>query len=177
MNVLTAVRANATGLLSPTPAERRAALEQVRSVMRANLLGRSAKAETVAKAQTQGKASTAAVGGGLGREAFLELLLAQIRNQDPLEPAGNAEMVAQLAQIAALEQMTYLNESFEALSSSIDQLNFISASSLLGRQVVGITVDGDLHEGIVERIEMQGSLVVLTVDGQRMYLAGVTRVE
>ena len=49
----------------------------------------------------------------LGKDDFLTLLIAQLRNQDPLNPADNTEFVAQLAQFSTLEQMTLMNTNLE----------------------------------------------------------------
>lgn len=109
----------------------------------------------------------------LGRDAFLQLLVLQLRNQDPLDPQDNQQMLAQLAQFSALEQQNNLNENFDVLSGNIDQLNFISGSQLLGRHVAGIGLTGEPIEGIVDSVRLEGSVVVLTVDGQEMSMAGV----
>jgi flagellar basal-body rod modification protein FlgD len=54
----------------------------------------------------------------LGKEDFLKLLIAQLKNQDPLNPASNTEFVAQLAQFSSLEQMTAMNTNLEASLNS-----------------------------------------------------------
>ena len=113
----------------------------------------------------------------LDRDAFLKLLVLQLQNQDPLEPISNEDMLAQLAQFAALEQMNKLNESFEAMRGNIDQLNFISASQLLGKQVQGIDLNGIPRQGVVERGGLNGSVVELLVSGQLMSMAGIISID
>lgn len=65
-------------------------------------------------------------GSALGKEAFLELLVTQLQYQDPLNPTDNTEMVAQLAQFSALEEM-------QNVSAAI---NNSQAMSLVGRNVI-----------------------------------------
>ncbi len=116
---------------------------------------------------------TNAVESDLGKDAFLELLVTQMQYQDPLDPVDNTQMIAQLAQFSSLEQMQNLNTGFNTLSGNIDQLNFLSASNMLGKEVSGITSDGTLVEGTVEKVQLNGSLVYLTVDGELLSMAGV----
>lgn len=50
----------------------------------------------------------------LGKDAFMQILIAQLGNQDPLEPMNDTEFIAQMAQFSALEQMQALNASFKS---------------------------------------------------------------
>lgn len=50
------------------------------------------------------------VGGELGKDAFLQILVAQMANQDPLSPTSDTEFIAQMAQFSSLEQIQNLNE-------------------------------------------------------------------
>lgn len=109
----------------------------------------------------------------LGKDAFLQLLVQQMQYQDPLAPTDNAQMIAQLAQFSSLEQMNNLNEAFEELSGNIDQLNFLSASSMIGREVSGIGSDGTAIQGTVSGVTMRGSVVYLTVGDRQLSMAGV----
>lgn len=109
----------------------------------------------------------------LGKDAYLQLLVTQLSNQDPLSPMDNTAMVAQLAQFSALEQMNNLNESFETLSGNVDQLNFLSAEGMLGRYVEGLDADKKVIKGTVKGVALNGSIVVLDVDGKALPMSGV----
>ncbi len=64
-------------------------------------------------------------GQEMGKDAFLELMIAQMKNQDPLDPMDGTEYAAQLAQFSSLEQLTNLNDSME---KSIDADYYLSQS-------------------------------------------------
>ena len=66
----------------------------------------------------------------LGKDAFLQLLVTQMRYQDPLDPMDNGEYLAQLAQFSALEQMTNVAT---GLSNIMDVVNNIDTSLLVGQ--------------------------------------------
>ena len=51
----------------------------------------------------------------MGKEAFLQLLVAQIRNQNPLNPADGTQFISQLAQVSELEQIIQINQNVEAV--------------------------------------------------------------
>ncbi len=115
----------------------------------------------------------AAAPGALDKDTFLQLLVEQMKYQDPLAPTDSAQMIAQLAQFTSLEQMNNLNENFQELAGNIDQLNFLSASSMIGKHVAGIGADGSTISGDVSGITMKGSIVYLTVGDQQLSMAGV----
>ena len=187
MNALVTFRANAAGTLTPTAAQRKAAVDAVTANLRAKLAGllrgaaaksdASAAAATAAKAAIVSEQGVRTVKKELDRDAFLQLLVVQMQNQDPTSPMDNAQMVTQLAQFAALEQMTSLNTEFrtqmELLAGNIDQANFIAAQGLLGKHVEGITREGGFASGLVDAVTLDGSIVLLRVDGRIMPMTGV----
>ena len=70
---------------------------------------------------------------GMDKEAFLQLLVAQMKYQDPLEPTSNTEYIAQYAQFSQVEQM-------QNMSNSMDLQR---ASSLVGKEVYIKTTTSD----------------------------------
>ena len=75
-------------------------------------------------------------GSSLGKDDFLTLLVAQLENQDPLDPQENSEFIAQMAQFSALEQQITTNETLESILSSNQTIEQLSAFNLLGQTVV-----------------------------------------
>jgi flagellar basal-body rod modification protein FlgD len=64
---------------------------------------------------TSSTASTAGKKTGDDKELFLKLLVAQMKNQDPLAPQDSTQYVAQLAQFSSLEQLTSINDRLNTL--------------------------------------------------------------
>lgn len=177
MNALTGYRSNSIGSLSPRPEQLREAAAAISSMARARHVGMAKAAGVLPKSAGSKTEAEAVDQSTLDRDAFLQLLVLQMRYQDPMEPMDNTQMVAQLAQFSSLEQMENLNDSFEQLSGSVDQLNFITANSLLGRTIRGLSVEGEIVEGVVESVHLDGSLVYLNVEDQLVSMAGVLSIE
>jgi flagellar basal-body rod modification protein FlgD len=83
-----------------------------------------------------GAASAATGNQSLGKDAFLQLLVTQLQNQDPLSPQDNGAFVAQLAQFSSLEGINTLNDSVNAISANYSSSQALQASSLVGRSVI-----------------------------------------
>lgn len=66
------------------------------------------------QAASAANTATRTAGSDLGKDAFLQLLVAQVSNQDPLNPTSDTEFVAQLAQFSSLEQMQNMNQAMES---------------------------------------------------------------
>ena len=79
---------------------------------------------------------TTGVETGMGQEAFLKMFLAQVTNQNPLDPMDNTEFTAQLAQFSSLEQLQLINENLGSLSTLETVMNRTSALSYLGKEVI-----------------------------------------
>jgi flagellar basal-body rod modification protein FlgD len=71
----------------------------------------------------------------LGRDEFLKLLVAQLENQDPMNPQENGEFVSQLAQFSSLEEAKNLTQSFDGFASNFQSSQHLQATSLVGRPV------------------------------------------
>ena len=123
-----------------------------------------------------------AVGGAqMGKEAFMELLVQQLKNQDPLSPMDNDKFVAQLTQLSSLEGIQNLNENMVGLAvlqqSNALMSQLTQSSALIGDEVKYIDMEtGEEHTGIVQSVKIEDGLAVLNIDGADVPLANVTEV-
>jgi flagellar basal-body rod modification protein FlgD len=97
---------------------------------------------------------------------YMKLLVAQLQNQNPLEPLDNSDMASQLAQFSQLQHLESMNSSFASVLSTT-QLNY--ANSLIGREI-SFTVEDEtgvevITSGIVEE-------VINNADGNIVLVAG-----
>src|SRR3954468_9102233 len=83
-------------------------------------------------------------------ERFLKLLVAQMKNQDPLSPMDNAQVTSQMAQINTVTGIDKLNTTVQGLSSQFIQLQAVQGASLVGRDVIvaGNKLSVDAEAGV-----------------------------
>ena len=74
--------------------------------------------------------------GELGQDEFLQLMLAQIQNQDPFQPMENGEFIAQMAQFATVDGIEEMRTSIGALNDTMTSSQALTASTLVGRGVL-----------------------------------------
>ena len=109
----------------------------------------------------------------LGQDAFLKLLVAQLKYQDPLNPADGAEFLAQTAQFTMVEKLADLEAQGQSTVTSQQQMQ---AAQLVGRQVTYVDSTGNLVEGVVESAEYTPDGQSLTIGGQAVELDNITKV-
>ena len=100
------------------------------------------------------KAATAKVTTGpktLGKDDFLKLMVAQMKNQDPMNPADDADKIAQMAQFSSLEQITNMANATQALA---DRLSLTQNVGLLGHTVTYKAADGTTASGQVDGLQL-----------------------
>ena len=117
----------------------------------------------------------------LDRNAFTQLLVTQLQNQDPLSPQSNEELAAQLAQFSSLEQIELVNENLVGLAR-LDQSNALvdqitGASSMVGQNVAYFdSSTGERVEGAVEYAKVEEGRVFLGIGGVDVPIEDVAEV-
>jgi flagellar basal-body rod modification protein FlgD len=111
--------------------------------------------------------------GGLDSEGFLNLLVAQLRYQSPLEPSDPGDLMTQtaaLAQLDATQQLLATQQRDLALQQAV------AAAGLLGLDVSAVDDDGQPVDGIVDGIRYSAVGPILDVGGTQIHLGNVLEV-
>ncbi len=95
-------------------------------------------------------------GSELGKNEFMELMLAQLNNQNPLDPQDNGEFISQLAQFSSLEEVQKLSGTVNDVAGQFRSTQALQASAMVGKTVMAPSMVGVLGaEG-----EVRGSIEV-----------------
>ncbi len=84
-------------------------------------------------------------------DRFLQLMITELRNQDPLNPMDNTQLIEQLGQI---RQITATNQLVDSLQAVVTGQNLAAAGALIGKTVEALSDDNRLVRGKVEQVEV-----------------------
>ena len=98
----------------------------------------------------------------LGKDDFLKLLIAQLKNQDPSNAQDMESMTQQMTQFSMLEQLTNLTEASQSSNVSLARTH---AVELLGKTVSYKAADGTVKEGVVSHVDTTATAPMLTIGG------------
>jgi len=138
--------------------------------------------ESIAK--TTSSTTTTTTKAALGKEDFLKMLVAQLKNQDPLNPMDGTDFTAQLAQFSSLEQLANLNAQIQNQALSMTSMAHSQAVNMIGKSVtvtetnslaangkpieIGYSLAGDASQVLVRILDGSGNVVkTLTATDQK----------
>lgn len=112
----------------------------------------------------------------LGKDAFLELLVTQLKNQDPLQPQDNAAFITQMAQFTSVEQLMNMSEQLSLLNQSLG-----TASSIIGKTVSWYELDEQgetklMYDLVTSIVSQEGKLFAKFADDSMIELTDVVTV-
>jgi flagellar basal-body rod modification protein FlgD len=110
---------------------------------------------------------------GLDMKEFLDLLISELQNQDPLNPLDNKEMIAQIGEI---RQVGATDKLSKTLDSVLLGQGLSNASSLLGKTIKGLTDDNKQVSGTVERVTVTDGVPKLHVGEDTVDLSNVSEI-
>ncbi len=114
------------------------------------------------------------------RGDYLNLLITQLRNQNPLDPMDNDQMAAQLAQLSQLEQLENMNSTLMGQSSKFDLLlkaqNAEQATQMIGKEVAFFPEGSTMAAyGVVDRVDVMSGEPTLVVAKPIQIVDGVAK--
>jgi flagellar basal-body rod modification protein FlgD len=107
----------------------------------------------------------------LGQDDFLKLLVTKMSSQDPMNPQGDSEFIAQMAQFSSLEQAKSMTADMATLKA---QQEVLTANGLIGRSVTVTGSDNKTAQGMVTSVATNDGLPQVVVNGKNYSLDSVS---
>lgn len=126
----------------------------------ANVLNTELYSKYGVNATTSKTATTTSTSTNKVEDTFMELLLAELRNQNPMEPMDSSQMVTQMAQMNSLQELQKITASLKGVNQSNQ---FLTASSLIGKQVTYVS-DDLIKQGMVSAFTIDNNVISLLVN-------------
>lgn len=118
----------------------------------------------------------------LGKDAFLQILITQLQNQDPTNPMDDREFIAQMAQFSSLEQMQNMTKAMENLLISQQQTQLMSYTNFIGKEVKWHEITDKLDEkgqpiinegkGVISELKFKDDQPIFILDSGKEITAG-----
>jgi len=104
---------------------------------------------------------------------FLKLLITELQNQDPLNPADNQDILQQVSQIRSIQSTSQLTETLQAVLLG---QNLASASGMIDKLVYGLTDDGQEVTGRVDGVVVEGGSPRVIVQQRALRLENIRQI-
>lgn len=118
--------------------------------------------------------SRATSANALDSNQFMEILMAQLTHQNPLEPMNNAEMMSQFSQLNSLQELKGIHTTMDKLSAS-NQVMYMA--SLIGKTVKVNRPDGNILEGVVSEVITEKDNPQLKIGDEKVSISDVIDVK
>jgi flagellar basal-body rod modification protein FlgD len=113
----------------------------------------AAISNTTGTAATSATSSTGTVSAQEQTDRFMKLLVAQLNNQDPMNPMDNAQMTSQIAQINTVSGIQELNTTMKSMAEQFTAMQVLQGANMVGHGVLvessTLSVDGGIAKGAV----------------------------
>lgn len=135
----------------------------------------SAIDNTYSRSEVTSRSSSAPGGTGqMERDSFMQLLLLQLRSQDPMNPMDSAAMFNQMAQLSVLEQLWDIRDMISD-GAAAEQLS--QGAALIGRYVEANSAESGRLSGLVDSVRMQSGTVWLQLGDKEVRMDQVISVQ
>jgi len=96
----------------------------------------------------------------------LKLLIAQLQNQDPMNPMEDKDFIAQMAQFSSLEQMTNMSTSLNTFLTQSQASPILKGSELIGKTVAWVDKQGNKMQGVVSTAAVKNNNVSFRISDE-----------
>jgi len=103
-------------------------------------------------------------------QSFITMLVAEMQQQDPMNPMDSSEILGQISQIQQISTSQQLNDT---LQSVLLGQNLASANNMLNRTIDGLTDDGRHVSGVVDKVTIDNDVVNLHIGSDTVRLSNV----
>jgi flagellar basal-body rod modification protein FlgD len=110
----------------------------------------------------------------LNQEDFLQLVVAQMSHQDPMNPKTDTDFIAQMAQFSALEQSKSMQSDIALLRN---EQQVLQANTLIGREVTLVDEQGALVNGPVSAVQVKEGTPSIVVNGKAYGLSALLSIQ
>ena len=133
---------------------------------------------TTAAATAPAPAAKTEATNALGQDAFLKILVTQLKHQDPMEPLKDTEFIGQMAQFTSLEQLTNLNKTMTQFVSNQGTSSLADYAHLIGTSVKWESESGS-GEGIVKALSSKNGELLAELEGSdvKVPIESIQRIE
>jgi len=111
---------------------------------------------------------------GLGASDFMQILLAQLTHQNPLDPMSDSDMMTQFSQLNSLQTLQTMSTTMNEVETS-SQIGY--AASLVGKTVKVARSDGTTAEGVVSGVQIQDNQANLQIGGESLPVTNLLEIE
>jgi len=134
----------------------------------------SVQSTTNSLSSSSSSSTTSKSTGTIGKDAFMKMLIAQLQNQDPLNPMDGTQFASQLAQFSSLEQMQNLNTTMSSIPTYLGAFSNAQVANLIGNEAtakgnvlqvtgsstkINYNLPSDIASGTISVYNSSGSLV------------------
>lgn len=136
----------------------------------------STAASGASGSSTAGSTASQTSGGlaGITPDDFMQMLITELKNQDPMNPTSSDQIMQQISEIRNIQATSDLTTTLNSVALG---QSLATASNLIGRQVEGLAADGSTVSGAVSSVSIKNGSPELNVGNQTLTLANVTSVD
>ncbi len=109
----------------------------------------------------------------LSMSDFIRMMVAELENQDPMNPMSNTEMLAQISQMRSITSNEKLSATVEALAMG---QSLATASSMIGKTITGVDTLGQTVTGVVDKVVIEDGSAKLYVGSSVIRTQNVTAI-